>query len=227
MGVNMKKIFLIICIFVLGNLNIAKAISVTQTTHWDALDIDVITTYPDKVTYGDPFSISFFIDSSDLGTYDMMAFIPKIWISNTVDIADAQWSEEYLSLDLGYHGNFEGDIGDQYSPYAYDSASNGYNITLFDPFFSEYYGSNYTWLEKSYNDRVTWSLNNFIIRDNTSFKIELDSGIWLGSGFQTNFVVFDPPANVPMNSAVPEPATLSLLSSLACGIFFLKKKKSH
>jgi len=55
----MKKLFLIICIFVLGNLNTAKAISITQTMHWNALDIEM--TYPDKVTFGEAFDISFLL----------------------------------------------------------------------------------------------------------------------------------------------------------------------
>lgn len=213
----MKKVLLIICIFVLGNLNIAKAVSV----NWDALGLDVEVTYPDKVTYGDPFGISFFIDSSDLDTYDMMAFIPNIWISNTVDFSNVTWREVITSEDPNYNYDYSGNLGDIHSQYT--TVNGGYNIRLLDPYTLPY-SSGYTWLERSFSDQVTWSLNNFIIQDNTFFNIELDSDVWLGSSFQTNFVVFDPPANVPLNNAVPEPAALYLLSSLACGIFCFKKK---
>jgi len=57
--------------------------------------------------------------------------------------------------------------------------------------------------------------------------VSLDAEVWSGEIPYDTFTVFDPPPSIPINNAVPEPATLSLLSSLACGIFFLKKKKSH
>ncbi|MDD5773255.1 MAG: PEP-CTERM sorting domain-containing protein [bacterium] len=221
----MKKIFFVICIFILGNLNTAKAISITQTTHWDLLNVDVAVTYPDKVTYGDPFGISFFIDSTPLSPYDMMAFIPNIWISNTVDISNVTWSENLVSPGDAYF-NYDsiGNLGDISSQYT--AINEGYNIRLLDPYSLSWPGSSgYTWLVRSYQSQVTWALNNFIIQGNTNFNVSLDADIWSGETPDYPFTVFDPPPSIPINSAVPEPATLSLLSSLACGIFCLKKRK--
>ena len=168
MGVlPMRKIpVLLFLVIIFASINFAQAAIISQIEYWDETNVNVYINYPDKVTYNDYFDISFTVIGSEIDPdLGMIAFIPYVWVSDTVDISEATWSEEYISDEPGFHGDYTGLLGDSYTPYI--SETDGYK--LIDPYFFDNYLSEYTWLDKDYNDTVIWSLHDFIIQRDTTF----------------------------------------------------------
>lgn len=190
-------------------LGSAHAAPLTLVKPWPDTGVNVNITYPDKVFRGDPFEISFTIHGAEIDpALGMIAFLPSVWLSNTVDFSAVTWAETLTSdHDPAWGGSFAGTLGDAYATLSAEGT--GYRISLTDPYFSP--GSDFTWLDRGFGDHVTWSLRNFIIHDNTDFSLTLDGSAWGAASGVANFTVIDPP-RITAGAPVPEPTTLSLLA---------------
>lgn len=193
-------------------LSAAAAQAATYSELWG--DATVTITYPDQVTYNTAFGISFSVDSSTMTTYDAIAFLSDLTISNTVNLDNATWAYAFTSGDPNWNWNFAGAIGDFNAELT--SSAAGHKIAFIDPIID---GSDYTWLwrvsgDSTFNDKVTWTVGNMIIQADTTFSLKLDDSNITNGPTQLGFTVLDPPA--ALVAVVPEPATyLMMLLGLA------------
>jgi hypothetical protein len=178
----------------------ASASSYSQ--EWSGATVSII--YPEKVTYNTAFDLSFSVDASTMSGNYAIAFLSGLNISNTVDLSAATWNYLFTSDDPYWNWNISGELGD--SPATVETTASGYQVAFSDPLTAPH-----TWLWRDYNDKVTWTIQNMIIQDDTSFALTLDDGILNGPS-QHSVIVLDPPAvALAAPAPVPEPATYALM----------------
>lgn len=179
----------------------ASASSFTQ--EWSGATVSII--YPEKVTYNTAFDLSFSVDASTMTDFDAIAFLSGLNISNTVDLSGATWSYLFSSDDPAWNWSFSGVLGDSFA--TVESSASGYQVAFTDPLTTPH-----SWLWQAYSDKVTWTIQNMIIQDHTSFALTLDDGGILNGPLQRSVLVLDPPAVALAAAApIPEPASYALM----------------
>jgi VCBS repeat-containing protein len=156
---------------------------------WGGATVSI--TYPDKVTYQTEFDVSFTVDASTMGTFDAIAFLSTLGMSQTVDLSIATWSYTFVSDDPAWNFSYTGTLGDEVSPWHVTDTQ--YVVEFADPVTSPY-----TWVWHDYNDRVTWSLNDMIIEGDTTFTLRLDDLGIVAGPIEPAFIVLDPPVQAVM-----------------------------
>jgi hypothetical protein len=181
----------------------ASASSYTQ--EWSGATVSII--YPEKVTYNTAFDLSFSVDASTMTDFDLIAFVSGLSISNTVDLSDATWNYLFTSDDPDWNWNLSGVLGDSFA--SVETTASGYQVAFTDPLTAPH-----TWLWQYYSDKVTWTIQNMIIQDDTSFALTLDDDGILNGPSQHSVIVLDPPAvavTLAAPAPIPEPATYALM----------------
>lgn len=195
----------------------ASASSFTQ--EWSGATVSIL--YPEKVTYNTAFDLSFSVDASTMTDFDAIAFISGLSISNTVNLSSATWNYLFSSDDPAWNWNFSGVLGDSFA--TVETSASGYQVAFTDPLNAP----PYTWLSQYYSDKVTWTIQNMIIQDDTSFALTLDDSGILNGPLLNGVIVLDPPA-AALPTPVPEPASYALmLTGLAALVAIGRRRRDH
>jgi len=185
----------------------ASALTVVTTGTWAGLNVTI--TSPDKVTFNTAFELSFLMDASTLAIGDPVAFTSRVSLDNSVGLAGAQWSYQYLSTTPPASQSRSGALGDSYA--LLSPAGPGRTaIQLVDPvaWDATFNPDGFSFLSGEFHDRVRWTLSNLVISADINVGLTLDDGGITGAqSFNTNVVVLDPPA------PVPEPAQWAVLTA--------------
>jgi len=199
-------IALIASLFLLLGSSTTRA--ATITTDW--LGAEVMITHPDSVVLGAAFDITFSVDASTLPASGTLAFRTFLDASDTIDVSSSTWEYIFSSDDPAWNRSFSGNLGDSITPFTHDASE--YSLRLYDPVNGER-----TWIWADYNDRVTWTLYDIVLLDDTSFALTLDA--YLTGPTTFDFAVTGAPIAVP---AVPAPAlaatALALLAAASVGL---------
>jgi len=167
----------------------------TITTDW--LGAEVMITHPDSVVLGAAFDITFSVDASTLPASGTLAFKTFLDASDTIDVSNSTWEYIFSSDDPAWNLSFSGNLGDSITPFTHDAS--GYSVRLYDPVNGER-----TWIWADYDDRVTWTLHDIVLLDDTSLALTLDA--YLTGPTTFDFAVTGAPVAVP---ALPAPALVA------------------